>query len=183
MDVQFRRTAARGYAVMIIRKDLPVVEMNPAPGYDPLVPHDLMHLIVELELGLSNGIFGQVAKGGNAGSFRLIGEDRKDGRQVKRHRKRGEKLRRGGRDDCAQSERATWVCWQEWLSRSQRKKLTTDISAHAQSVRGNVPALTDAVINRICMRLDDLSARWASLGVGESITVEWPDKFQRGRRR
>lgn len=38
-----------------------LVEMNRAPGYDPLMPHDLLHLIVESELGLTRGIFGQLA--------------------------------------------------------------------------------------------------------------------------
>ena len=38
MEVQFRRTADRRYAITIYRKDLPPVEMNPAPGYDSIMP-------------------------------------------------------------------------------------------------------------------------------------------------
>jgi hypothetical protein len=162
--------------------------MNPAPGYNPLVPHDLMHLIVELELGLSNGIFGQVAKGGTAGTFQALQTERKDDREAKRRRKRGAKLLRQGRDDCAQSERATYVCWYEWLTRSkdpQRRKRANEMAEHAGSVRGNlqfeVKALNEDAISRVCMRLDDLSARWSSLRIGESLTVEWPEKFQRGK--
>ncbi len=49
--------------------------MNPAPGYDDLLPHDLVHLVVELHWGLRDGIYGDVAAGGNAGTFRLS-EDR-----------------------------------------------------------------------------------------------------------
>jgi hypothetical protein len=69
MEVQFRRTAERRYAITIYRKDLPPVEMNPAPGCDPIMPHDLLHLVVESELGLSRGIFGQVASGDTPGHF------------------------------------------------------------------------------------------------------------------
>ena len=64
MEVHFRRTGERRYAVIINRKDLPIVEKDPAPGFDPLIPHNLMHLVVESELGLSRGIFGQLASGG-----------------------------------------------------------------------------------------------------------------------
>jgi hypothetical protein len=43
--------------------------MNSAPGYDDLMPHDLQHFIVERTLGIRNGIFGQLAHGGSAGTF------------------------------------------------------------------------------------------------------------------
>lgn len=69
MDVEFRRTGEKRYAVVIRRPDDTVLEMNPAPGYDPLLPHDLVHFVVERELGLQLGIFGQIAKGG--GGFTL----------------------------------------------------------------------------------------------------------------
>ena len=183
MEVQFRRTGERQYGVTINRKDLPVVERNSAPGYDPLVPHDLMHLIVELELGLKNGIFGQVAKGGNAGSFQPVTAERKDDRQAKRRRKRAAKMLRQGLDDCIQSEHATYLCWYEWLARSkdpQRRKLANHMASHVQSFRVNLPrsevkGLNEDVIKRVCERLEDVSARWSSLRVGESLTVEWPE--------
>jgi hypothetical protein len=43
--------------------------MDPAPGYSDLIPHDLVHLVIEEQLGLRDGIFGQLAVGGNAGTF------------------------------------------------------------------------------------------------------------------
>ena len=72
MNIQFRRTGERRYAITIYRNNLPPVEMNPAPGYDPIMPHDLLHLVVESELGLTRGIFGQIAEGGHAGTFHFV---------------------------------------------------------------------------------------------------------------
>ena len=73
MLVVFRRSGERRYSVEAQRPGLPLVEMNPAPGYDPLMPHDMMHLVVESQLGLTRGIFGQLAAGGTAGGVSATG--------------------------------------------------------------------------------------------------------------
>jgi hypothetical protein len=187
MEVHFRRTGERRYAVIISRKDLPIIEKDPAPGFDPLIPHDLMHLVVESELSLTRGIFGQVARGGNAGSFWVQSPEKKSrdaNRRRRRNTKRGRKLLRAGREDCARSERATYICWYEWLRRSNNAKHRTQASNNDR--RSKTPlvivaavgddALNEEIIGRVCARLDDLSARWSRLGVGESLTIEWPEK-------
>ncbi len=69
MQVVFRRTGPRRYAIDAHRGSYPDVGMDPAPGYDPLMPHDLLHLVVEAELGLTHGVFGQLAAGGDASTF------------------------------------------------------------------------------------------------------------------
>lgn len=48
MRVTFRKTHRRGYAVDIAREHGEDLTMNPAPGYDELLPHDLVHLLVEI---------------------------------------------------------------------------------------------------------------------------------------
>jgi hypothetical protein len=188
MKVQFRRTGARRYAITIYREGLPPVEMNPAPGYDPIMPHDLMHLVVESELGLSLGVFGQVASGGHAGTFHPVateGAPRREAARLRRRAsRRGEKLLREGRNQAAQSERVTYICWYEWLARSddpERRKLAAQMVPQAKSIRGLQPAaedraLTEDLLARVCSRLDDLSAQWASLDIGESFTVAWTDQ-------
>ena len=187
MEIQFRRTGERRYAITIFRKDHSPLEMNPAPGYDPIMPHDLLHLVVESELGLSRGIFGQIAAGGNAGTFHPVAANNENQREAARLRrraaKRGEKLLREGRNESALSERATYICLYEWLSRSadpERKKLAIQMSSQAKQTLTIQPefesqALTEKLLIRICNRLDDLSQRWASLKTGESLTVMWPD--------
>ena len=72
MQVIISRTAERHYAISINGEGLPPVFMNPAPGYSPVMPHNLCHFVVEAELGLPKGIFAQVKEGGSAGTFQLI---------------------------------------------------------------------------------------------------------------
>lgn len=170
MILVFRRTGQRRYAVEALRPGLPVVEMNPAPGYDQLIPHDMMHLVVEAQLGLTRGIFGQLAAGGNAGSFYLALKSDQGSRKITRARrhaaKRGKRLLRDGRDDCLQSERATFICGQEWRARSS--------SGEAQNT-GGANEFGARKLDEICKHLDELSSRWSGLDVGQSVAVRWPD--------
>jgi hypothetical protein len=156
--------------------------MNPAPGYDERIPHDMMHLVVESELGLERGIFGQLAAG--AGTFRPIVEPSKSTREVARLRRRvkhrGEKMMRDGRDDCAQSEAATYICWHQWLAHSESKdwrKLAQAMSDQAQSIskRPASPRLSEDKLEQIFHHLDELSLYWSRLNIGDSMTVQWPD--------
>jgi len=65
VEVEFKRTGERRYAGA---GHGPKV-MDPAPGFDALLPHDLLHYAVEVELGLDGAIFGQLAAGGDACTF------------------------------------------------------------------------------------------------------------------
>lgn len=187
MLVVFRRTGERRYSVEAQRPGLPDVVMPTAPGYDPRVPHDMMHMIVEAQLGLTHAIFGQLAAGGTAGTFHLSltssEGSREKARESKRVRVRGKKLLKEGRDDCLQSERATYVCWQAWLSRSssaEKRKQSASMAQQAKEVRqtasvNELRALTPKKLEEICEHLDELSSHWSRLKVGESMAVHWPD--------
>ena len=184
MEIEFRRTGERRYAVIIRRADGSVLEMSPAPGYDPLMPHDMLHYVVERELGLRSGIFGQLAKGGSAGTFHLVagaGEGvREAARRRRRLEKHGARLLREGRRDASESERAAWVCYQEWLNRraarqqggesSGRPKAGGKRAAQDAAAAGGIPV---EYLDRVCARLDELTEKWARLRIGESLTVEW----------
>ena len=183
----FRRTGQRRYAVEARRTSFPDVEMNPAPGYDQCIPHDMMHLVVEAKLGLTRAVFGQLASGGDAGTFHLSPHSQGTTRDLARLRRavkaRGEKLLREGRDESVQSERATFICWYEWLSRSQSNGPRTTaqtMSQQAKQVREVTPAkelrrLDETTLADICRRLDELSSHWSRLNIGEAMTVRWPD--------
>jgi hypothetical protein len=181
MDVEFRRTGERRYAVTVHRDGLHALEFG-GPGYDRWMPHDLQHLIVESELGLARGIFGFMAAGGHAGA--RTRDD--DPRSVKRRRVKSAKrdmrrLRNGERADADASERAAYVCWYEWLRRSadrERRRRAASMAETAARMLGTMPeaerrALSDEAFARICARMDELSARWCSLGVGDAFTVAW----------
>jgi hypothetical protein len=91
MQVEFHKTAERRYAILIRREGLPDLKMDPAPGFDPLMPHDLLHFLVEQELGLRRGIFGQLAHGATAGTFRLAPSDASNNRAASRLRRKSQR--------------------------------------------------------------------------------------------
>lgn len=186
MEVQFRRSGAHRYAVTIVRPGQPVLEKDPAPGYDDKLPHDLIHLIVERELGLQLGIFGQVAAGGTAGMFypteRKVRTKREASRQRRSLARRGGKLQQAGRGDSTVSEAVTYLARNAWESRhaapTRRAMTATAGNARhparlAASRRGPVTA---EQLEHICDVLDIQSARWVNLPLGDSMTVVWPDK-------
>jgi hypothetical protein len=150
MDVTFRRTGERRYAVVAEPEGHPAVTMDPAPGYDPRLPHDLVHYAVEREHGVELGVFGQLAAGGNLRTFRRL-----DATPDRRLRRRGERLAREHFDELARSEQLAAEALRAWF-------------------RGPRPH-ADERLERVCVRLDDLSARWSVLPVGGAITVTWPD--------
>jgi len=183
MEVEFKRTGERRYAITIFREAYPTIEMNPAPGYDPIMPHDLAHLIVEKEIGLRRGIFGQIAAGGNAGTFHAVvsaSDNKRDAARLRRKvARRGEMLLREGRDESAISERAVYVCMNEWMSRStdpNRRALAVELSPQYKRLTDDSDFLNDEVLNRVCASLDRASEQWTSLRIGESFSITWPDR-------
>src|SRR5687768_10240311 len=109
MNVIFTKTRERAYRVSIQRPGAPELIMDPAPGYHDLLPHDLVHLIVEVELGLRGGVYGQLAAGGDAGTFRPV-----DSNAKRKLAKRGDALMRTNREDVERSERLAHLCWLTW---------------------------------------------------------------------
>jgi len=184
--VEFQKTGERRYGVRILRNDLPVLEMNPAPGFDPLIPHDLLHLLVEQELGLRHAIYGQVALGGTAGTFQnrpaADSNSRNDSRTRRKTAKRGRKLMKTGLDECAQSERATFISLYEWFAASADaawQARAAGMKLSADSVFGQMSeterAALKAKLAAILARMDELSTRWSRLQINESLTLEWTD--------
>ena len=63
MLVHFRKTGSRRYGVFVEREGAPSLQMDPAPGFDDYLPHDLLHFVAEAEWGIDGGVFGQLAAG------------------------------------------------------------------------------------------------------------------------
>lgn len=185
MHVEFHKTGERRYAVIILRENLPVLKMEPAPGFDALMPHDLLHFLVEQELGLRKGIFGQIASGGTAGTFHNApsetSNDRADSRLRRKTAKRGKKLLKANLDECAQSERATYICLYDWLAHSADEKLrmrAREMKPSFESVLGLTPdserkALNKEKLAEIRRRMDELSEHWSGMKAGQSMTLGW----------
>ena len=161
--------------------------MNPAPGYDDRMPHDLLHFVVERELGLRHGIFGQIAAGGTAGTFHAVltsGERPRDASRRQRDlARRGAKLLRQGHHDAVRSERVAHICHDEWLARAAHRDRTSGTlrrpNEPIQLLKGSESANADVVtgdqLDRICEQLDEISSVWIGLDVGQSLTVVWPE--------
>ena len=159
--------------------------MNPAPGFDALMPHDLLHFIVEKELGLRKGIFGQLAAGGTAGTFHIAqsaaSNNRVHARKRRSTKERGKKLMDEGQDDCAQSERGTYICMYEWLLHSSDPQLrarAAEMKHTADSILNVMPAAERRALNdkfqaRMHIELETLSREWSSLEIGQSMTLKW----------
>jgi len=184
MSVTFVRTGERRYAVRADIGGGERVQMDQAPGFDPLMPHDLQHFIVEKCLGIKGGIFGRLAAGGTARTFHATveGGSAREASRIRRKRAaRDRKILPQQVDDYARSERATYVCWQDWLqhaadpamrSRAVEMRQGADamLAGMAPAERADFTAEKRAEIRREFQRL---SERWSSLAVGESFTEPW----------
>ena len=155
MKVTFTRTAERRYRVSVEGPGVVESFMEPAPGYDPRLPHDMAHFVVENELGIKGGIFGQLAAGGTANTFHPI--DRKMRRKLA---KRGSRISNTNRSDAMLSEWLVGISCRVW-----KKELSGEVSYG----RGVTPA--DLI--SVCDRFDAVSAVWSKLEIGESMTLDW----------
>jgi len=166
--VTFRKTHRRGYAVEIARERHEDLTMNPAPGYDDLLPHDLVHLLVELHWGLRDGIYGELAAGGNAGTFRLA--DTRPADETSRERRR--KARRAQRShhgaDLGRSEHLAGVVHARWNARRHATGLP-DWYANALAASG----ATEDEVESALAEAEALSARWRQVQIGDAMTLEW----------
>ncbi len=152
--VTFTRTGEKRYRVSIDGPGDKHSHMEPAPGYDPRLPHDMAHFVVENELGIAGGIFGQLAAGGTANTFQQ--EDPKSKRKARR---RGREIAAAHRSEALLSEKIIAIACGRWNS---------DPLAPTET-----GVVTEAKIEHICREFDAVSARWSKLGIGESMTLEW----------
>lgn len=165
MEVSFVKTGLRRYGVLVRRERAPELVMNPAPGYDDFLPHDLLHFVAEAEWKLDGAVFGQLAAGGDAGTFNPT--DQSLIPRAMRDRKR--RRRRAGRPKGRRSEILAHVLEQAWKVRHGYGGLPTDWEEHLEAAR-----VSSVELERVLDRLDELAERWSSLHVGEELTLTWP---------
>ena len=152
VNVTFTRTGERRYRVSVEGPGVVSSWMEPAPGYDARLPHDMAPFVVENELGIKGGIFGQLAAGGGT----LTPEDLSTIRAV---RKKGFKMHKANRNDAEMTEKIIHLACSTW---------NNDLD-FASPVKG----VSDEDIKRICREFDAVSAVWSKLQVGGSMTLTW----------
>jgi hypothetical protein len=125
----------------------------------------MAHFVVENELGIAGGIFGQLAGGGHARTFQPTDEQAK--RKVA---KRGKRIAATNRGDAMLSEKVVYLACRTWNNGLSAMPAFEVVSAED--------------IRRVCREFDAVSAIWSKLAVGESMTLVWAGSSARtGRRR
>ena len=162
MNVTFTRTHAKGYSVTVEGPGLDAVRMQPAPGYDPRLPHDAAHFIVENELGIMGGVFGQLATGGTANTFFS-----QDARSQRKARKRGANIAKANKKDALFSEHAIYAAQSRW----EKHDIIPDTK------------ISKVDIDRIIDRFEEFARKWSKLPVGGSVTLEWKHGASAKRKR
>lgn len=183
MKVHFIRSGERRYSMRIGRADAPVLVMDPAPGFDPDLPHDMVHFVVEAVLGLKTGVFGQIAAGGDAGSFHveaggaLSAKERQ--RAARKQVAKGAKLIKSQGREGELSELAAFLFDIDWRSRSRpdnaaQRAALGEAERTRASLSADERARIDAARPRVFADFDRLSKAWRALPVGGALVLEWP---------
>lgn len=172
MQVIFRRTGERSYAVIVAVRGEATQTMNPAPGFDPNIPHDLVHYVVEAELGLEAGVFGRAARGGGTFYAAAAASNSREQARTRRKQARRElalRRERANEEQLQTSERFAALCDGAWRRRHAQR---------ANSGSGTPTSLLSAVdaarVERVLLRLDQLAPLWNQLGVGGELAFTWP---------
>ncbi len=174
MNVTFRRTGERRYAVILQVAGKHPQVMHPAPGFDSHIPHDLVHYVVEAELGLTAGVYGRAACGG--GGF--ISETSAHGSARDRSRERRKQLRKeaslrdaddAARRDMETSERLAAICDLTWRRRHGQRP-----DPSRPSPQMSLTEKDRERVERVVTQLERLAPLWSSLAIGGELTFAWP---------
>jgi hypothetical protein len=125
--------------------------------YGPMLPHDLVHYVVEDELGLDFGFWGLVCAGAKLGSVQAYGA--RDPRRVSHQ---DDPLVTAHVDDLLAAE-----------------GFVAAFSAFPGSA--SEPGLAPGLIERIRSRITELNQRWQATAAGERLRLRWPSDDRRRR--
>lgn len=170
MRVRFPRLHdhERGYAV--VERDDGVVYRLYGDMAGPRLPHDIRHLVVETELGITDGIWAGIAAGAVFGSMRHV-SGRRPPRVAARSRMAIKNFAEQGLRAELIAALVESVAALERPSPDQIRRLA----------RAKLSVLPDAdvdpgAIAAAARALQVEAARWARLRVGEELVYEWPPR-------
>ena len=154
MLVTFTRTREKAYSLRIEGRKIAAAEMDPAPGYHDRLPHDVAHFIVENELGIEGGIFGQMAMGG------ILRPAERDARLQRKAKRRRDKIFRANKNGALFSEHAVYAAQSRW----EKQEIIPDTK---------IPQVD---LDRVIAKFEEFANNWSKLPIGGSITLEWNPK-------
>ncbi len=173
VDVTFTKLAGR-YEIAVRRTAGPELAPRNGPGHSDAVPHDVAHLLVEIEDGLRGAVYGRLAAAdGDDGMFWPVDPA---ARRASLKRRRTPTPQESA--DMARSERLASLSVALWeVARGRRGYDATWPGPVENS------DIESGLLERLYARYDDFAARWAALPAGGSITLAWPFPEGSGKRR
>ncbi len=168
MQVTFPRLPDHQRAYALVERDDGVVYRLYGGTAGPRLPHDIMHLVVERELRIHDGIWGGIAAGVVFNSMRYV-----SGRRPPHAAERSKDLLRGFRQPGLRAELLAGL-----VSSAAALDTMTDHTIR-RLARDKLSVLPEAdvdpvVIAAAARALQVEAARWARLRVGEELCYEWP---------
>jgi hypothetical protein len=179
MRITFRRFPAHASAYSVIERDDGVVyHLRESGRSGPELPHDLRHLVVERELGITDGIWGGIAAGIVYTSMEHV-----RGRRPPHAADRSDELKRTQRDRVMRAEllanlvEAVAVLADpssQQIERLARARLSAVPVAEPGADPAAVVALPSAAaLAAAASALQVEAARWARLRPGDELVYEW----------
>jgi hypothetical protein len=162
MRIEMVRVGDR-YFTEVERDDGAVVRLG-GPGAHG-VPHDLVHYVVESELRVDRGFWGKVSRGENVGKVEYVRLPTRR-RPPLGHAPRG----KGGDVEAIVGLVHRIYRLPERTESAVRESLDTSLTPAVRARAG----LDAKAVLRMCRRLDDLGGRWARLGNGGRLALDWP---------
>ena len=168
MRVTFPRLPDHQRAYALVERDDGVVYRLYGGTAGNRLPHDIMHLVVERELRIRDGIWGGIAAGVVFDSMRHV-----SGRRPPHAAERSCQLLRGFREHGLRAELLADLV----SSAAALDHMTPDTIRRLADAKLSVlpeAEVDPAVIVTAAQALQVEAARWARLRVGEELCYEWP---------
>jgi hypothetical protein len=173
VHVTFTKLAGR-YEIAVDRTVGAALAPRNGPGHSDAVPHDVAHLLVEVEDRIRGGVYGRLAAAdGDDGMFWPV--DPAARRTSLRNRRTPTPEESA---DMARSERLASLTVALWEVVHGRRRPDPAWPGRIEDSEVD-PDLRE----RLFARYDDFAARWSALPVGGSITLAWPFPEGTGKRR
>jgi hypothetical protein len=160
----------------IIDRDDGVRYLVGGAGATGRLPHDLIHYVVESELGLRAGFWGSVADGAVFPSMTWL-----DGRRRPHATERGDAVIKANGDQLTAAEILASI-----FAEALARELNGDEAALAGEIHrrwasrpgggGGTVVSREAAV-RICAALRDMAERWHETPIGGSLTVAWDSRL------
>jgi len=170
MRVTFPRLPDHERAYALVERDDGVVYRLYGGTAGPRLPHDIMHLVVERELRIRDGIWAGIAAGVVFNSMGHV-----SGRRPPHAAERSKELLRAFRKPGLRAEvladLVSNVAALDTMTQDKIRRLATDKLAVLPGEE-----VDPVVIAAAARALQVEAARWARLRVGEELIYEWPGR-------